>query len=115
MSSLWDKDKSLPKSSVISNCVDTLDKLVRIDGHSFQREISPILKWVLTDNFWSNNLCSLAGLRNKSKNGSTKFENIMRAYQRSVPEDKKSKALKKKQGYDNPIKKTPDKEFYYND
>ena len=115
MSSLWDKDKSLPKSSVISNCIDTLDKLVRIDGYDLKSQVTPVLRWVLTDDFWSVNLCSLAGLRSKSKNGSTKFENIMRSYHQSVPEGRKPKALKKKRGYDNLIKRTPDKEFYYND
>jgi len=113
MHSIWDTNKSSPKGSVISNSVDTLDKLVRIDGFNFQKEITPVIKWVLNNNFWKANLRSLVVLRHKSKNGLTKFENIMSAYLQSQPEKHKPKVLRKKKEPTGTIRKTPKEEFYY--
>ena len=53
-----------------------LDDLVRIDGHDWE-EVKNVLRWALTDAFWSKNLRSLAGARKKASGsgGATKFEN----------------------------------------
>jgi hypothetical protein len=55
-----------------------LDDLVRIDGHDWE-EVKKVLRWALTDSFWSKNLRSLAGARKKvsGSGGATKFENCM--------------------------------------
>lgn len=55
-----------------------LEDLVRIDGHGWE-EVKNVLRWALTDAFWSKNLRSLAGARKKASGsgGATKFENCM--------------------------------------
>jgi hypothetical protein len=55
-----------------------LEELVRIDGHGWE-EVKNVLRWALTDAFWSKNLRSLAGARKKASGsgGATKFENCM--------------------------------------
>lgn len=51
-----------------------LDDLVRLDGHDWEH-VNSVLRWVLTDAFWSRNLLSLASARTKGNNGQTKFVN----------------------------------------
>jgi len=59
--------------------LDTVNKLIRIDGHSLE-EIRAAMLWAVKDDFWSKNARSLGQLRNKSKsNGMTKFQNIWSA------------------------------------
>ena len=57
--------------------VETLEKLIRIDGHDFDTEVRPALLYALRDGFWSEQIRSLACLRTKSKNGETKFRNLL--------------------------------------
>lgn len=57
---------------------DALDKLQRLDGFNLEAQILPALRWAARDSFWSKNVLSLAGLRNKSRsNEEMKFVNIM--------------------------------------
>jgi hypothetical protein len=70
--------------SQINQSVDTLDKLVRIDGNPLAQVIE-VITWAMTDEFWSPNVLSLVGLRSRSKNGRTKFENIQTGMDREVP------------------------------
>ena len=60
----------------------TLGKLVGLDGYDLDKEILPALRWAVSDDFWSTNVLSLAGIRKQSKNGETKFQNILAAYHR---------------------------------
>jgi len=90
MKSIWDIDKQFPKGSVLKNSVQEIDRLVRIDGFDFRKDITLAIRWALKDSFWIDNLRSLAGLRNKSKsNGLTKFENIMNGFLRETGKYKK--------------------------
>ncbi|MEN8237337.1 MAG: hypothetical protein ABFQ95_07355, partial [Pseudomonadota bacterium] len=56
--------------------IDSIDKLVRIDGYDLEKEIKPSLRWAVKDPFWSGNIRSLAPLRKKSKDGQSKFANM---------------------------------------
>ncbi len=57
-----------------------LDALVRIDGHDWEL-VKSVLRWALTDEFWARNLRSLASVRTRGKNGSTKFENCLAQFE----------------------------------
>jgi len=61
----WDQDGAL-----------ALDDLVRIDDHDWEA-VKDVLRWILTDDFWSRNMRSLASARKKGAGGSTKFESAM--------------------------------------
>ena len=56
--------------------LDTIDKLVRIDGHD-KREISMVIKWARLDDFWSVNFRSIKKLRQKDKQD-TKYYYVFR-------------------------------------
>ena len=64
----------------IRDGADTLEKLVRIDGYDLEQIILPALRWAVEDSFWTKNILSLASLRNQSRNGEMKFQNILAAY-----------------------------------
>ena len=53
-----------------------INQLIRLNGFNFDNEIHPCLQWAIEDGFWSNQIRSLAPLRNKSSNGEMKFTNI---------------------------------------
>ena len=53
---------------------DVIDKLNRIDGVPFN-VIGTVLQRSIKDEFWQKQIISLAGLRNRSKNGQIKFMN----------------------------------------
>ena len=59
----------------IDTGVDIIDKLVRIDKFELD-VIKEVLAWASKDEFWSSQLFTLGGLRNRSKNGELKFENM---------------------------------------
>jgi len=65
----WQDDESL-----LIGSYDVIDKLHRLDGFSYD-DIKLILKNSLVDDFWKKQIISLKGLRVKSKNGLTKFQN----------------------------------------
>ena len=74
---------SAPKvtDSLISKASDTIDKLIRLDGFTYT-DISNAIKWASTDQFWGPQIKSLAGLRAKSKNQLTKFQNLFDSFKR---------------------------------
>jgi len=80
-----EKGNKAPKSSSLEKqSLDTVDKLIRLDGFELD-EIRKILKWAFNDSFWSDNVLSLASLRIK-KSGLTKFQKIKSAYDRNRPD-----------------------------
>jgi len=72
------KDKQVDAQAVV------LDEIERIDGRRLE-DVMPALRWARTDDFWSRNFLSCAGLR-KRKNGAgdaMKYEKIEAAYRAS--------------------------------
>ena len=65
--------------SLITKSEDAVDKLMRLDGFSLGY-IKSVTRWALQDEFYSTNFFSLAPLREKSKNGATKFANMATKY-----------------------------------
>ena len=63
------------KSRLINDSVNVIDKLIRIDGYTFD-EVKSTLQSTVKDDFWKKQIISLRGLRKRSKNGNTKFDNI---------------------------------------
>ena len=76
--------------SLVKNSCDSIDKLIRLDSFNLDY-IRLVLGWAVKDNFWGNNILSLAGLRTKSKNGLKKFQNIAVAYENKDGEKEKPK------------------------
>jgi hypothetical protein len=74
-------------AALISSGQKTLEQLVRIDGHAWET-VQTVLLWALTDDFWQEQIRSLAKLRVKSKNGCTKFSNVLIAYEKSADKSK---------------------------
>ena len=58
----------------MNDSCDVIDKLQRLDGFSYE-DIMLVLRNATKDSFWSMQIISLRGLRNKSKNKQTKFQN----------------------------------------
>jgi len=75
--------KTAPKitTSLIQGCCDTIDKLIRLDNFTF-KEIYDSIQWASNDDFWSDQILSLAQLRKKAGNGNKKFVNMFTAYQK---------------------------------
>ena len=73
-----------PNSNQILGSLDCLDKLCRIDKFDFEKDIRPILEQVPDHEFWSGVILSLSTLRNKSKNGETKFVNLCISIERDI-------------------------------
>jgi hypothetical protein len=69
-------------------------QLTRIDKYNFNTEIKPALQWAETDDFWSKNVLSPAGLRKKGSNGEMKFVNILASMQRDTGKKKVEKESK---------------------
>jgi len=69
-----------------------LDKLVRINEYSV-KDIKKMLEWVIssyddTKEFnWLPNLQSLRSVRNRSKNGNIKYDNICNSYETDAPKE----------------------------
>jgi len=77
--------KSVKKWKKIKQC-EAIEKLYRIDNFSFEI-IREGLEFVKQDDFWSKQVQSLNTLRNKGKNGNTKFENILIAMKQNNQKD----------------------------
>tara|TARA_R110002110_G_scaffold185473_2_gene392585 strand:- start:1517 stop:2392 length:876 start_codon:yes stop_codon:yes gene_type:complete len=79
---------------LITGGASELEKLCRLDGQTIE-EVKDILDWVVksydeSNSFnWLSNLQSLKSVRTKSKNGNTKWENIIMSYAISNPQKKK--------------------------
>lgn len=77
------KGKNIEKESI-----DTLDKLIRLDGFK-EDYIFDALRWAQKDSFWKYQIFSIAGLRKKSENKLTKFQNLSISYEKTIPEQEK--------------------------
>ena len=58
---------------------EEIERLIRIDKFEFEF-IKKVLTWGAQDAFWSSQLRSLAKIRNRGKNGDTKFNNLVASY-----------------------------------
>lgn len=74
----------------VRNGADTVEKLLRLDGYQLE-QVKTALRWAVNDEFWCLQIRSLASLRNKGKNGETKFSNLLAAFQRSGQRTKAKK------------------------
>lgn len=70
--------KNISSNSIINGARE-IEKLERIDKFNFN-EIKLSILWSTTDEFWSKQILSCASIRNRSKNGNTKFKNMFIAY-----------------------------------
>lgn len=64
--------------------LDTIEKLHRIDGYSYD-SIKSVILFAKSDDFWTKNVQSVLGLRKKNGDGIMKFDNILA----KMPNDKK--------------------------
>ena len=62
-----------------------IDKLIRIDGYTLD-EVKLTLQSAIRDDFWKKQIISLRGLRNKGKNGNTKFDNLNSSREETMDE-----------------------------
>jgi hypothetical protein len=65
--------------NLVNGSINVLFQLIKIDGYDYA-EIRDALRWGMNDNFYSKVLMSINSLRNKSKNGFSKFENLYHRY-----------------------------------
>jgi len=72
----WPQYVKSPTKETIRSSLRSIDRLIRIDGFGFKKDIQPTIRWVVDDDFWSRNCLSLTQLRKKSRNGLTKFANM---------------------------------------
>ena len=63
------------KDKLVADSAQVIDKLIRIDGYTLD-EVKLTLQSAVKDDFWQKQIISLKGLRKRSKNGNTKFDNI---------------------------------------
>lgn len=77
----WDNE------SYINQSVNLLNKLITKDGYNAE-DIKKALNWAINDDFWASKVLTLNTLRNKSKNGNTKFTNLYLSYKGSVKPSK---------------------------
>jgi hypothetical protein len=68
-------------TTLIKNGCDAIDKLIRLDGHDLN-QIRAVLRWAVQDEFWCDQIYSLASLR-RAKDGLTKFQKILAACEKS--------------------------------
>jgi hypothetical protein len=80
------KEFEKKKDAMYSDGVEIVDKLIRLDGYSID-DVTLALKFWIHDDFYSGSMHSLGGLRKKSDNGSTKFENL---FHKCISQDKKT-------------------------
>lgn len=73
-----------PTDSQVEAGVGVLRQLQRIDGYTFD-EVSRTVRYGVADSFWGRNLLSPATLRQKCRNGATKFANIHQQLQEKSP------------------------------
>ncbi len=78
------KEHISPNSNRVLGSLDCVDKLCRIDHYDFEKDIRPILEQVPDHEFWSGVILSLSTLRNKSRNGETKFVNLCTSIERDI-------------------------------
>jgi len=69
------------------NSLDSLDKLIRLDGFD-EEYVFKIIRWAAKDDFWESQVISLAGLRKKNDAGLTKFQNIVISHDKKIKTEK---------------------------
>ena len=72
----------LPKwnnEDYINKSVNILYKLITKDSYNTD-DINKALNWAINDDFWASKTLTLTTLRNRSKNGNTKFTNLYLSY-----------------------------------
>ena len=62
-------------NKLVLDSIKVIDRLIRIDGYTLD-DIKLSLQSAVKDDFWKKQIISLRGLRNKAKNGNTKFDNL---------------------------------------
>ena len=67
----------------INKSVNLLYKLITKDSYNVD-DVKKALNWAINDDFWCNKVLTLTTLRNKAKNGNTKFTNLYLSYKGSV-------------------------------
>ena len=67
----------------INKSVNLLYKLITLDGYNSD-DINKALNWAINDDFWASRTLTLTTLRNRSKNGNTKFTNLYLSYKGAV-------------------------------
>ncbi len=77
----------------IEKSCDVIDKLIRKDGYTIN-QIADIIKYGLSDDFWSIQIRSLANVRSRSKNGCTKFKNLEASMQQDHKNSREYKNAK---------------------
>jgi len=87
--------KTKPTLSPISDSLQknshvVVNQLISLDGFTLD-EIITTMQWAVKDDFWQDNIFSLAALRKKSGNGLTKFQNIRNSMVKSSKQQSKSK------------------------
>lgn len=60
----------------INQAVDVIDKLVRIDGFSFD-EIKAAMDWATGNDFWGKNALAITAVRKPLRDGTMKFKKIV--------------------------------------
>lgn len=59
----------------INESVDVIDKLIRIDGFTFE-QVQETMEWATEDDFWGKNAMALTVIRKPLRNGVMKFKQI---------------------------------------
>lgn len=79
---------SAPKvtDSLIAAGCQAMEQAERIDGFSWD-EIQDALLWAMDDDFWGNNVLSLAQVRKRGANDTSKLQKVMAAYQKHKATD----------------------------
>ena len=80
----WAVTQSTTVKPNLKNWCETFRKLREIDKISFE-QITSLLEFIKTDKFWSRNAISPVSLRDRSKNGLLKWENVKAAMTERKP------------------------------
>ena len=74
--------------SLIAAGCQAMEQAERIDGFSWD-EIQDALLWAMDDDFWGNNVLSLAQVRKRGANDTSKLQKVMAAYQKRKATDER--------------------------
>jgi len=84
---------------LINKSIETIDKLIRLDGFTLD-DVKTVLSFVIKDDFWQKQVLSLVSLRNKGKNGNTKFVNAKISSESHISKSEKNKRVLEQWGRD---------------
>ena len=74
--------------SLIAAGCQAMEQAERIDGFSWD-EIQDALLWAMDDDFWGSNVLSLAQVRKRGANDTSKLQKVMAAYQKHKATDER--------------------------